>query len=324
MARFLVSLTSSLALAGAASAAIGPRDCSYSVTANNGDTCQSISDDWGITTTQFEEYNSQVGANCSNGVTVGQSYCVQWSGPLPTKTTVPAATTATTTTATATGNGAPSPTQSGIAANCTKYYQAVSGDSCSSIASAFGTFSVSDFESWNPAVGSSCSGLWAGYYYCVAIPGTPTSRPTTTTAPSGPSPTQSGIVSDCTKFYKAQSGDSCYSIATSFGTFSVSDFESWNPAVGSSCSGLFAGYYYCVAVPGTPTQPTSTAPSGPQPEQTGITSNCNKYYKVQSGDYCEKICQQYGISVSQFYSWNPAVGDTCQSLWVGYYVCVGV
>jgi hypothetical protein len=106
------------------------------------------------------------------------------------------------------------------------------------------------------------------------------------------------------------------------------------------CTDLELGYYVCVGVPGTPTIPitkTTAIPTstGPSPEQTGITKNCeclytiflfpptraqngkflmyvcnegNKFYKVVSGDYCEEIASKNDITVQQFYSWNPAVG----------------
>jgi LysM repeat protein len=193
--------------------------------------------------------------------------------------------------------------------NCTKYYKAVSGDSCSAISDSFGTFSVDQFISWNPAVQNDCSKLFVGYYYCVAVPGTSTAKPTTTTTSAsptatGPSPTQSVIVSDCTRYYKAVSGDSCAAILDQFGTFSTSHFIGWNPAVQQDCSKLFVGYYYCVAVPGTPTQLTTSSAtptptqSGPQPQQAGITKDCNKYYKVNNSDSCYNIEQGYGITAA--------------------------
>lgn len=212
-----------------------------------------------------------------------------------------------------------------------KYYEAQSGDSCYSIANSFGTFSAADFEKWNPAVGSDRSDLFVGYYYCAGVPSTPTSRTsmTTTATPTGPSPTQSGIVSDCTKYYQAVSGDSCQGISDSFGTFSIADFEQWNPAVGSSCDSLFVGYYYCVAVPGTPTSKTAIASptpttNGPQPQQPGIVGNCNNFYQVASGDSCDGIEQQKGISSDQFFAWNTGLKTDCSNLFLGYYVCVGV
>lgn len=30
------------------------------------------------------------------------------------------------------------------------------------------------------------------------------------------------------------------------------------------------------------------------------------------------------IAYSDFYSWNPAVGTSCASLWPGYYVCIAI
>jgi hypothetical protein len=126
----------------------------------------------------------------------------------------------------------------------------VSGDTCDIIASKHGdTFTFADFLRWNPAVGSACSGLWADYWYCVAVPGTGTTPgpgPTTTTQPTGPTPTQDGIAADCQRYHLAGSGDSCQRIVDQYGTFSLADFYGWNPAVGNTCSGLWAGYYYCI------------------------------------------------------------------------------
>lgn len=44
---------------------------------------------------------------------------------------------------------------------------------------------------------------------------------------------------------------------------------------------------------------------------------------VVTGDVCSSICAKYGISLSDFYSWNPGVGSKCQSLWLNTYCCVG-
>ncbi|KAG2421924.1 hypothetical protein HFD88_005900 [Aspergillus terreus] len=67
---------------------------------------------------------------------------------------------------------------------------------------------------------------------------------------------------------------------------------------------------------------TSTVP--PYPRQTGIVSECNRYHRVVNGDNCWSISRQYGINIDDFYRWNPAVGPACETLWVGYYVCIGV
>jgi hypothetical protein len=50
--------------------------------------------------------------------------------------------------------------------NCTRFYQAVSGDYCYLIATNNG-LDTQTFIGWNPDVGSDCAGLWVGYWYSV-------------------------------------------------------------------------------------------------------------------------------------------------------------
>jgi LysM repeat protein len=87
-------------------------------------------------------------------------------------------------------------------------------------------------------------------------------------------------------------------------------------AVNSNCTNLLLGEAYCVQ------GPTQVTP--PAPTQSGTAANCNKYYTVQSGDSCSGIETQYSITFAQLYQWNPAIGSNCQSLLIGYAVCVGV
>lgn len=69
----------------------------------------------------------------------------------------------------------------------------------------------------------------------------------------------------------------------------------------------------------------TTGVATPTPIQTGTASNCDDFYLVQSGDTCDIIAAAEGISVSDLYAWNPAVGvNTCRTLLAGYYICVGV
>lgn len=294
---------------------------------------------------------TEFGSSCT--LASGFCYCVQInfqssssSSSVPTWTASPTPTTFSTTTksvssastTTSSGNGVttPTPFQANMTTNCNAFHQVVSGDTCAGITTAAG-ISLSDFYSWNPAVGSSCSGLWLGYYVCVGIIGgtTTTTPPATTTSSSNgittPTPFQANMTTNCNAFHLVAEGDGCQSIATAAG-ISLSDFYSWNPAVGSSCSNLWLGYYVCVGVIGfTPTTSppaTTTTPGNgiptPTPTQTGMNSNCNSFHEVASGDTCESISTAAGISLSDFYSWNPAVGNTCSSLWLGYYVCIGV
>ncbi|KAK2742841.1 hypothetical protein FQN57_005132, partial [Myotisia sp. PD_48] len=282
-------------------------DCTWYDTALDSTyNCAFFEREWNLSHELFVFWNPGVKQDCS-GIKIGNSYCVE----APTK---PTATHPTTTSPSPTTSPKPSPTQEGIINTCVSFYKAISGDSCSSIVDTYGTFNLETFVNWNPAVKADCSGLWVGYYYCVGIPGTLTSKPTSTatiTTPTGPSPTQTGIIKTCNRFYKAVSGDSCSSIVDTYGTFNLETFVNWNPAVKADCSGLWVGYYYCIGIPGTPTsKPTSTAttPTGPSPTQTGIIKTCNRFYKTVSGDSCSGIVDKYRtFTLDNFISWNPAV-----------------
>lgn len=112
-------------------------------------------------------------------------------------------------------------------------------------------------------------------------------------------------------------------IVDQYGTFSLAQFRSWN---GSTCTGLWLGYWYCVGVPGTPTTqaPAETCnPSAPTPTQPGAACACKRWHSVGSGQSCDSIIRQYGITANNSHLWNPQVGRDCKALWLGYYVCVG-
>jgi hypothetical protein len=104
-----------------------------------------------------------------------------------------------------------------------------------------------------------------------------------------------------------------------------------NQELNSECTNLLSGYAYCVAlVNGTSaegtTGGTSTSPSvvTPTPIQEGMAKNCDEFYKVQSGDGCYAIATEYGISLDDFYAYNPAVGNDCSQLYPDNFVCVGL
>lgn len=230
----------------------------------------------------------------------------------------------------------PSPVQPGIIGTCVSFYKAVKGDTCDKIVQKYRTFTTDEFISWNRAVEEDCSGLWAETYYCVAVPGTPTSalppKPTTTSDPK-PSPTQEGLIDTCNKFHKAVKGDTCATIVKKFATFSLGQFISWNPAVERDFRGLWAETYYCVGIPGTPTtrppapSPTTTTRPGngvvtPTPTQPDMLKSCASFYFVKKGYTCQQIAAQHGISADRFRLWNPSVGEDCRGLWADAYVCI--
>ncbi|OGE49080.1 hypothetical protein PENARI_c023G09001 [Penicillium arizonense] len=160
---------------------------------------------------------------------------------------------------------------------------------------------------------------------------TPVSATTTGTSTPTPSPTLPGTASKCSQFYYVVTNDTCPAIVEEYG-ITLKDFYSWNPGVGSDCRTLKTEYYVCVAVSGgsntTTTSrsstTTTTGSANPSPTQNGVASNCDEWHYVKDGDGCFDLSKTYDITLDDFYSWNPAVGDGCKNLNTEYYVCVGV
>ncbi|KAI0141570.1 carbohydrate-binding module family 50 protein [Xylariaceae sp. FL1272] len=318
-------------------------DCSnwYQVTSSS-DSCEDIAAGSFITLDQLYSYNPSLSAK-SCALILNDSYCVEENFG-----TAPPTTTSSTTTTTGNGISTPMPVQTGIASNCNRFYLVKEGDACGDIADTYG-ITLQTFYTWNPAVGSTCKTLLAGDYVCVGtlsstVTTTTTSKPTTTTPGNGistPTPVQTGIVGNCNRFYLVQEGDVCDDIVATYG-IPLANFYTWNPAVGSTCKSLLAGDYVCVGVIGstttttttktttTTTSPTTTLALGngiatPTPTQAGMVTNCDSFHLVVSGDTCATVAAAAGISTSNFYAWNPAVGGSaCQSLQANTYACIGV
>ncbi|KAL2068497.1 hypothetical protein VTL71DRAFT_14834 [Oculimacula yallundae] len=139
-------------------------------------------------------------------------------------------------------------------------------------------------------------------------------RATTTTSTAPSAPTQPGTTANCNKFHTVVSGDDCGVLELKYG-INHTQFITWNPAVSQDCQDNFwPKYAYCVgiAIPTGPTQP-------------GTVSNCNKYHTVVKGDDCGTLESKYGITHTQFITWNPAVSQNClDNFWLGNSYCVGV
>ncbi|KAJ8200014.1 hypothetical protein LV161_000331 [Aspergillus fumigatus] len=212
------------------------------------------------------------------------------------------------------GDVATGTTDPNVASGCTYWANSIaSSDTCESLNAYFG-ITIAQLVSWNPSLSSTSCTLTVGWSYCVEAPTVKTTTSTTTT--TSKTTTTTTVVTTTTS-----TSDYCEGIVTAYGNFTLSQFYQWNPAVKTDCSGLQAGYFVCIGVAGSTTTTTSNPHS---PQQTGIAANCNKYYFVEIGDGCAAIASTYGITLADFYSWNPAVGTSCQSLQAGYYVCVGV
>lgn len=55
-----------------------------------------------------------------------------------------------------------------------------------------------------------------------------------------------------------------------------------------------------------------------------MISSCDAFHLVVSGDTCDAIAAEFGITFAQFLAWNPAVGSECTTLFLGDFVCVDV
>lgn len=147
------------------------------------------------------------------------------------------------------------PTQSGIAANCNKFYDIVKGDDCETVAAAF-KITKKQFLAWNvsfgyqilmkpvltvlqPAVSADCAtNFWVGDSYCVgtgkvgvtstkSTKSTKSDAPHTTVHTKPDKPTQTGTICNCNKWYDVVEGDDCGTTATAF-KIKLADFLKMN------------------------------------------------------------------------------------------------
>jgi LysM repeat protein len=289
----------------------------YQVKTDDG--CFDIAANNSISIEQFYTWNPAVNG-CGGNLWPTYYVCVGVIGFTPT----PKPISATTTTKTAPTNGitTPTPIQSPFVTSCNKFYQVKTDDGCEAIAIA--------------------NGISFDNFYIVGF--TPSAKPSTTANPTPtnisptngiatPSPTQSGMVSNCDAFYKVVKDDGCEAIAHTSG-ITPAQFYAWNPYIGTNCKNLWPDYYVCVSIVGvnpsmtTSIKPTTTKSGNgittPTPIQNGMTGSCKKFYKIVTGDGCWGIANANKVSQDDFLKWNPAVKSDCSGLFPNYYVCVGV
>ncbi|WYZ42076.1 hypothetical protein EsH8_V_000971 [Colletotrichum jinshuiense] len=306
-----------------------------------GVTCSQVISYQKITLEDFVKWNPTVLGDCS-GMWAEVQVCVGIIGgatAAPTTTTI---TTSTTTTSVGNGVTTPTPTQPGMVTNCAKFHWIAKGVTCSQVIS-YQKITKEDFVKWNPTVLDDCSGMWAEVNVCVGIIGgstaaATTTKPTTTTSAGNgvttPTPTQPGMVTNCNKFHWIAKGVTCSQVI-SYQKITKADFVKWNPTVLDDCSGMWAEVNVCVGVIGgstpatTTTTPTTTTSAGngvvtPQPTQPGMVTNCKKFHYVAEGVTCSQIISYQKITLADFVKWNTGVGATCQNMWAGTNVCVGV
>lgn len=151
------------------------------------------------------------------------------------------------------------------------------------------------------------------------------------------------MATDCDTFHLVVSEDTCSVISADAG-ITLEEFYDWNPAVGDTCGSLFLGYYVCIGttevttsmvatttlatitttLSSTTTTTTGAGTTTPTPYQPDMVDDCDLFHLVVSGDGCYDIAAAANITLDEFYDWNPDVGDTCATLYLGYYVCIGV
>ncbi|KAF3940976.1 hypothetical protein ABW19_dt0208210 [Dactylella cylindrospora] len=182
--------------------------------------------------TNLLAWNPALGSNCA-GLTLGTYVCVRIAPPVV---------------------STPSPIQTGMVTNCIGWRYVQGSDTCQSIVARFDdppiNLTMEKLLRYNTAIWPSCGNLQLGYYVCVR---TDDEEPTTTSTTTGiatPTPIQSGQTSDCIGWRYVQPTDNCASIVSRYDdppiSLTMANLLAWNPALGSNCAGLTAGYYVCV------------------------------------------------------------------------------
>ncbi|EAS33736.3 LysM domain-containing protein [Coccidioides immitis RS] len=146
-----------------------PSTCNKWHTVEQGDTCDTVTQKYGLKREEFLAWNPSVSSDCSQNFWLGYAYCVGVEG------TTPPMTTTTTNVPTPRPTKPPAEwTQPGIAENCVKWDRATSGDYCAALAERNG-ITVAQLAEWNTALGANGSKcdtqFWLDYYYCVAVSG---------------------------------------------------------------------------------------------------------------------------------------------------------
>lgn len=271
------------------------------------DTCLSIIPSGSsLTLEQFLYINTDIKPDCSN-LLLGESYCVKPVNPVEVPATTTFAQPPPSTTAPIV---IPSPTLNprapGTIDGCATYQDYTPSPSdidpisfppanwttvsntCAYVAQQNGV-AVQDLIAWNPSLTQENCTLASGYSYCVVKTVETTTATFITTTLGGDSPVPTGATS-------------------------------------TSATGQGSSITAAPSTSTTTSLPVSTTSTAAPPAQTqpGVIDSCKKFHTVVSGDYCFALTQEYGISLDQFYEWNPTVGTDCRNLWLGYDVCVGV
>ncbi|KAF7535861.1 hypothetical protein G7054_g5004 [Neopestalotiopsis clavispora] len=365
--------------------------CGRYYEAQLGDYCNLITMKFGISLADFIFLNPAINENCTN-LYAEESYCVQPVGDINTYSGKAGGNTYVFATATGpiedsatllpdsnwtvpTPTTTPAPLATGTREDCAAYvlgdeWQAgVSGSDLSSpchfLARVYGV-ALEDIGTWNPSLGdvsdSGCA-FQTGVRYCGKWYYDAELIKEYEADTVHPYDAREGMVEDCDHSIDVYEDGfpTCDEILSQF-DLTIAQFYEMNPSVGVDCSGMWAGYVYCVGTPSlesddgsstttttasatSSSTSTATAPTPPAETLAGTAADCNKWHVVASkspnaqrcpdrklltrlhqtgGDDCGVLEAEYGITHAQFLAWNTAVSDDClTNFWGGYAYCVG-
>ncbi|KAF8908651.1 hypothetical protein CPB84DRAFT_1767170 [Gymnopilus junonius] len=228
-----------------AAAGSAPSGCAKWYTIVSGDSCSSVEQAFGLSSTAFFALNPEVKSDCTN-LGLGEAYCVKAIGQ------------------TSGGNGTQVPPNvvSGTdTQNCTRYDTVISGDSCP-IFEARNNITDALFRALNPEINTGCTNIELGGAYCVDPPANVVSGTDT---------------KDCAKYDTIISGDTCPAVEV---RNNITDalFRALNPEINAACTNIQLGGAYCVqpvagfTISTTSTTTTTTTTTSSQPTPTNIAA----------------------------------------------------
>ncbi|KAF2465000.1 uncharacterized protein BDR25DRAFT_91972 [Lindgomyces ingoldianus] len=117
----------------------------------------------------------------------------------------------------------------------------------------------------------------------------------------------------CRQTLLVKSGDYCQLLADE-NNLTLQEFYALNPSIDTNnCPNLILGCSYCVKGP------------GPDPNGCPPTTDptCTSWYTVNAGEWCLGVASGHGISLSDFYAWNPSIHNwNCDNMLAGCAYCV--
>ncbi|CAI5998940.1 unnamed protein product [Closterium sp. NIES-64] len=176
-------------------------------------------------------------------------------------------------------------TVTSLSSYCTNTYTVRPSDTCSSIANAYFSGSLTALGAINP--GLSCKRLFKSQQVCLQM----------VSASSTSSATQ------CGQSVAVAMGDTCASLSVKY-VISTSTFVNLNPGINCN-SALVVGSYVCVA-----------------PKSSATTINCTGWYRVMQGDTCPSIWNGANLTMSMFQAINPGIQCQAPYLGIGQQVCI--